>query len=65
MSQTPDIKARVLAELDSRIARLEEHRNEKKPANTPYSELNHALSHAIGNPLLTELRDVRNFVEEL
>jgi len=65
MSQEPDIKARVLAELDSRIARLEEHRDDEKPADTPYSELNHALSHAIGNPLIAELRDVRDFVEEL
>lgn len=65
MSRTPDMKTRVLAELDSRIARLEEHQDDEKPAGTPYSELNHALSHAIGEPLLTELRDVRRFVEEL
>lgn len=59
------LKEKVLAELDSRIQRLENHRNDEKPAHTPYSELNHALSHAIGEPLLTELKDVRCFVEEL
>ncbi|RGB67285.1 MULTISPECIES: hypothetical protein [Oscillospiraceae] len=60
-----DIKQKILDELDSRISRLEEHENDEKPADNQYSELNHALSHAIGRPLMTELRDVRDFVERL
>ena len=46
-------------------AGMEEHENDEKPADNQYSELNHALSHAIGRPLMTELRDVRDFVERL
>lgn len=59
------IKAKIIAELDSRIERLEKHYHDHKPEDNPYSELNHALSHAISNPLMTELRDVRHFVEDL
>ena len=60
-----DIKNKILSELDSRIGRLEKHAEDEKPADTPYSELNHALSHAIGESLQGELRDVRQFVEKL
>lgn len=60
-----EIKGKILGELDSRIGRLRQHAKDEKPADTPYSELNHALSHAIGEPLLKELCDVRQFVERL
>ncbi|MCI8442595.1 MAG: hypothetical protein HFG27_08700 [Provencibacterium sp.] len=59
------IKEKILSELDSRIGRLEQHAEDEKPAGNPYSELNHALSHAIGESLQEELRDVRQFVERL
>lgn len=59
------IKEKILGELDSRIGRLARHAEDEKPADTPYSELNHALSHAIGESLQGELRDIRQFVERL
>lgn len=59
------IKQQILQELDSRIGRLDRHAQDEKPADNPYSELNHALSHAIGESLRGELSDVREFVEKL
>ena len=59
------IKEKILSELDSRIGRLQQHAKDEKPADNPYSELNHALSHVIGESLQGELRDVRQFVEKL
>lgn len=61
-----DIKKEVLAELDSRIHRLEEHREDEKPNDgNQYAEMNHAISRVIGVALEKELEDLRSFVREL
>ena len=61
-----DVKQQVLSELDSRIRRLEVHRDDEKPVEgNQYAEMNHALSRVIGATLEKELEDLRNFVKEL
>lgn len=60
-----DSKEKILLELDSRIARLEIHKDDEKPDyGNPYEKLNHAVSSVIGESLKGELQDLRSFIEE-
>ena len=60
------VKQQVLQELETRIRRLEEHRDDQVHlADNQYEELNQALSHVIGGPLLQELTDLHEFVQNL
>lgn len=60
------VKQQILNELETRIRRLEEHRNDHiHVAENQYEELNQALSHVIGVPLLRELTDLHDFVQNL
>lgn len=60
------VKQQVLQELETRIRRLEEHRDDQVHlAGNQYEELNQALSHVIGVPLLQELTDLHEFVQNL
>ena len=60
------VKQQVLQELETRIQRLEEHRDDQiHLADNQYEELNQAISHVIGVPLLKELTDLHEFVQNL
>lgn len=59
-----DIKQQILSELDSRIARIEEHADDEKDAgDNEYAKMNHALSKVIGATLKTEMEDLKDFVK--
>ena len=61
-----NLKDQILSELDSRIGRLQDHRQEEKPReDNQYAVLNHALSGVIGVNLEKELEDLRGFVQGL
>lgn len=61
-----DMKQRMLGEIDSRIQRLYEHKDdEKRDFGNQYAKLNHAISDVIGHSLTCELESLRSFVEEL
>ncbi|MBC8545421.1 hypothetical protein H8711_00525 [Clostridiaceae bacterium NSJ-31] len=61
-----DVKKKIIAELDDRIRRLDEHRSCcTEPTENQYDELNQALSRVIGASLYHELEDIRGFVEKL
>ena len=52
--------------METRIQRLEEHRDDQiHLADNQYEELNQAISHVIGVPLLQELTDLHEFVQNL
>lgn len=63
----------MLEELDSRIGRLQAHKNDDKTCccgnhgdqDNQYEQLNHSLSRVIGVSLEKELESLRSFVEEL
>ena len=61
-----DIKASIINEIDSRLEKLQEHKNDKKhESDNPYSEVTHALSKVIGYALAGELRSIKEYVEKL
>ncbi len=61
-----DIKASIINEIDSRLEKLSEHKDdEKKETDNPYSEVTHALSKVIGYALAGELRSIKEYVEKL
>ena len=68
-----NLKREILNELDSRISRLKEHKNDDKSGfggnhgdqDNQYEQLNHSLSRVIGVSLEKELENLRDFVEEL
>ncbi len=61
-----DIKSSIINEIDSRLERLAEHKDDVKENNdNPYSEVTHALSKVIGYALAGELRSIKEYVEKL
>ena len=61
-----DIKASIISEIDSRLERLDEHKDdEKQESDNPYSEVTHALSKVIGYALAGELKSIKEYVENL
>ncbi|MDY4191658.1 MAG: hypothetical protein SOX72_05515 [Oscillospiraceae bacterium] len=61
-----ELKQEILEEINNRLQRLEEHRDDKKGGEeNPYERLNHAISAVIGNSLAKELIDLRSFIQEL
>lgn len=59
------LKQEILEELDSRILRLENHKDDYKPSHdNQFEEMNHAVSKVIGQALLKEIKSIREFVEE-
>ena len=61
-----DIKSSIIKEIDSRLERLDEHKNDKKEeSDNPYSEVTHALSKVIGYAVSGELRSIKEYVEKL
>ena len=61
-----DIKKEITCELDKRIDRLRQHQDDEIiVTGNQYEELNQALSKVIGTPLLMELEDLKEFVQEL
>ena len=61
-----DIKSSIITEIDSRLEKLEEHKDDvKKEPDNPYSEVTHALSKVIGYALAGELRSIKEYVEKL
>ena len=61
-----DIKVSITNEIDSRLERLDEHKNDvKQESDNPYSEVTHALSKVIGYALAGELRSIKEYVEKL
>lgn len=61
-----ELKQQIIGELNSRIQRLEEHRDDPKGGEeNQYEKLNHAVSAVIGASLQKELEDIRSFVEKL
>lgn len=61
-----EMKQRILARLDERIALLEEHRmDDIIVTGNQYEELNQVLKKVIGVPLQKELEDLRAFVQSL
>lgn len=60
------IKAEVISEIDRRIKRLQEHRDDEViVTGNQYDELNQALSKVIGVPLMKELSSLKSYVEQL
>ncbi|MBR2847211.1 MAG: hypothetical protein IKC41_03730 [Clostridia bacterium] len=61
-----DIKVSIINEIDSRLERLDEHKDDvKQESDNPYSEVTHALSKVIGYALAGELRSIKEYVEKL
>lgn len=61
-----DVKKQVLSELDSRLDRLNNHRDDRKPDHgNQFEQLNHAVSDVIGASLTKELENLRDFVNGL
>ena len=61
-----DIKSNIINEIDSRLERLAEHKDDvKENGDNPYSEVTHALSKVIGYALAGELRSIKEYVEKL
>ena len=61
-----DIKSSIISEIDSRLERLAEHKDDvKQESDNPYSEVTHALSKVIGYALAGELRSLKEYVEKL
>ena len=61
-----DIRSNIINEIDSRLERLENHKDdEKTETDNPYSEVTHALSKVIGYALAGELRSIKEYVEKL
>lgn len=61
-----DIKSSIISEIDSRLERLAEHKDDvKQESDNPYSEVTHALSKVIGYALAGELRSIKEYVEKL
>ncbi len=61
-----DIKNSIINEIDDRLRRLEEHKDDIKEENdNPYSEVTHALSKVIGYALAGELRSIKEYVNKL
>lgn len=61
-----DMKQKIIGELDSRIKKLDAHREDQtRSTDNQYGELNQAVSRVIGAALYHELEDVREFVDRL
>lgn len=61
-----NISQKILTELDSRINRLNEHKDDKiQITGNQYEELNQAVSKVIGTALLGELEGLKTFVQDL
>ena len=61
-----DIKSQIIAEIDDRVERLKEHRDDRiVVTGNQYEELNQAISKVIGVPLIEELNSLKSFVQQL
>lgn len=61
-----DIKREILNEIESRMYRLREYRDEEiKMTGNQYEELNQALSKVINVSLTKELHDLHDYITEL
>lgn len=61
-----DVKKQIISEIDSRIKRLNEHKDDKIiDRGNQYDELNQALSKIIGMPLIKELESLKEYVETI
>ncbi len=61
-----DIKNSIINEIDNRLKKLEEHKDDVKIENdNPYSEVTHALSKVIGYSLAGELRSIKEYINKL
>lgn len=63
MSQ--DIKQTIVNELDNRIKLLKQHQHDDIVVGNQYDELNQALSKVIAAPLVGELSNLKDFVQQL
>ncbi|WP_040197084.1 hypothetical protein [Candidatus Soleaferrea massiliensis] len=61
-----DIKRQIIAEIDDRMERLKQHRDDRiVVTGNQYEELNQALSKVIGVPLIEELDSLKSYVQQL
>ena len=61
-----DMKSKILKELDSRIDRISNHKDdEKEDGGNAFVKLNQAVSKVLGQTLKNEISDIRDFVDKL
>lgn len=61
-----ECKQKILAELDDRLKKLKEHKDDYKPTNdNQFEELNHAVSSVIGASVTKEISSIKDFVQGL
>ncbi len=60
------IKSEIIQEIDHRIEILKEHQyDEIIVTGNQYDELNQALAKVIGAPLISELENLKSYIEKL
>lgn len=61
-----DCKHQIITELDNRLQKLSEHKDDNKPNNNnQFEELNHAISSVVGAALQKEISSIKDFVQGL
>ena len=64
-----DCKQAILAELDNRLTKLNEHKTDHKSVHgnldNQFVELNHAVSGIIGSAVTKEISSLKDFVQGL
>ncbi len=60
------LKSEILLEIDHRLEKLREHQyDEIIVTGNQYDELNQALAKVIGAPLISELENLKSYIEKL